>query len=892
MTYTTTTALKQYRIIFRLGIFLTLLNCTSLLQAQSGVQWSNSYGGSSNDIPSSVQATIDNGYIIAGQSASSDSLVSANYGKYDAWVVKINAAGELLWEKNYGGSSDDYALDIQTTSDSGYVMIGGSFSNNIDLSSNEGDSDIWVMKLGAEGESQWSKTFGGKGLDFGTSIQQTTDGGYILSACTGSGGDTDIPPGAGGNDILVIKLDTDGNMEWQKLYGGSRHDGPKKIIQTSDGGYLVGGNTWSTNGDITQNNGHSDALFLKLDETGAIEWSKSFGGVTTDRLNDFLENQDGDFVMTGTYSALDLVGNGFGGRYDENFWILKFDASGNQLWQQNYGGSKYDEAKSISTTSDGGYLIGGVANSANGDVPGNNGLKDLWVLKTNHLGEVDWSQSFGGQLNEEIVAVSNVGPDQYLLVAYSNSVFVDTLFENNGLEDWWVIKMGDANTSISVDLGEDLTLCANEEFYFDVSIPSCVCQYEWNDGSFDSQRTLSAFTTTTYSVTITDPNGFSVADEIVVNIVGPEISINTSDISCFGQNDGAIDLVPGANYSYLWEDGLTLEDRENLSAGTYLVTVTDDVGCSQLQIITINEPPAISLNETVTQISCYGEADGMINLNPSGGTGNFDYNWTNTSNPNVQDISGLSSGNYAVTVIDDNNCSTASSWNITQPDEISIGLIPSLTSCFDSEDGQVQINVNGGIGTLDYKWSNGAMTPNLTEVAAGTYTITVTDANLCEATKNVTISSPLEIEVDAIVTLASCSGNNDGSILTTVSGGIGNHQYIWNTGDTSPDLENIMAGTYTVTVSDDNMCQQVTEFVVSQNSDIEISSNISHLSCYDGNDGAININPSGGSGTYTYSWNTGDITQNINQLIAGDYIVTVSDPVSYTHLTLPTICSV
>ena len=868
-----------------------MLNFSFTLHAQSGVQWSNNYGGSSNDIPSSVQSTLDNGYIIAGQSASSDSMVAANYGKYDAWVVKLNASGGLLWEKNYGGTADDYALDIKVTSDDGYIMIGGSFSDNIDLSNNKGNSDIWVLKLEEDGTTQWSKNFGGKGVDFGTSIQQTTDGGYILTACTNSGGDIGLPAGAGGNDILVMKLASNGNMQWQKIYGGTRHDGPKKILQTADGGYLVGGNTWSTDGDISQSNGHSDALFLKLNETGEIEWSKNFGGVTTDRMNDFIENPSGDFVMTGTYSNLDLAGNGFGGRYDENFWILKFSPTGDLIWENNYGGSKYDEAKSITLTSDGGYLIGGVANSSDGNVPDNEGLKDLWVLKTNSTGQLDWSQSFGGQYNEEIVAMAHVGPDEYLLVGYSSSVYADTLFESNGLEDWWVLKMGDANTTISLNLGEDLTLCANEEFYFDISIPNCVCQYEWNDGSFDSQRTLSTYTTTTYSVTITDPNGFSISDEIIVNISEPEVIINTSEVSCYGQNDGAIDLVPSGNYTYLWDNEETIEDRENLSAGTYIVNITNDLGCSQQQVITITEPSAISLNETVTHISCYGNSDGMINLNPSGGTGSLDYNWTGVTNSTNQDISGLPVGNYAVTVVDDNNCTTASSWNISQPDEISIGMIPSLTSCFDSEDGQIQTNVNGGTGTLNYKWNNGATTPELSGVTAGTYTVTVSDANLCEATESVTIFAPLEIEVDAIIALASCSGNNDGSIITTATGGIGNYQYVWNTGLTSPDLENLMAGTYTVTISDDNMCQQITEFVVSQNSDIEVSSNVSHVSCYEGNDGAIDISPNGGSGSFSFIWNTGDTIQNINQLETGDYIVTVFDENNCQEIQLFTIDS-
>ena len=874
----TTSELLENRIAFRLiSTLLTLLIFTLILDAQSGVQWSTNYGGSSNDIPKTVQKTPDQGFIIAGQSASADSMVTSNYGGYDAWVVKINANGGLLWEKNFGGTSDEYILDIQVTTDDGYILIGGAFSEDNDLPGNNGNSDIWVLKLNQTGVKQWSKNFGGHGVDFGTSIQETIDGGFILTACTNSAGSENFPPGAGGNDILVMKLNASGDLQWQKIYGGSRHDGPKKILQTADGGYLVGGNTWSTNGDIIQSKGQSDVLFLKLDETGEIEWSKNFGGVTTDRMNDFIESSDGNFVMTGTYSEVDLTGSGFGGRYDENFWILKFNASGEQLWEKNYGGSKYDESNSIILTDDGGYLLGGVANSSDGDVADNVGLKDIWILKTDDQGDLQWSQSFGGEYNEEILSVLHVNTDEYLLVGYSSSVYVDTLFESNGLEDWFVMKLGDPDATFVVNLGADLTVCANEEFYFDVSVPNCNCQYVWNDGSNDSQRTLSTYITTTYSVTVTDDNGFSLSDQIVVNVSVPEVAINKTEADCYGQANGIIDLVPGGNYSYEWNDGVETEDRQSLTAGTYTVTITNDLGCFQQQIIEILEPPSIELNETVMQISCYGGADGMINLNPSGGIGTFDYSWTGTINSNDQDVFGLSVGTYSVVVTDDNNCTTASSWNISQPDQISIGLIPSLTSCFNSEDGQVQINVNGGTGSYDYLWSNGFVTPELTAVAPETYTVTVTDENMCTASESITVNSPVEIEVDAIIALASCFGNDDGSIITTVSGGVGDYQFHWNTNDTSPNLENLMAGTYTVTVTDDNMCEQIAEFVVSQNSTINVNSTISDVSCYEGTDGAIEILPTGGIGGFSFVWNTGDTTQNINQISAGDYTVTVMD---------------
>lgn len=272
-------------------IFLFFL--FSKIQAQPLIEWSEGLGGSKNDIPEVVYKTVDGDFIIAGLSASSDGAIDNNKGGTDLWVTKLDGNGNLVWEKNYGGSEDDFAMDLQPTLDGGYVMVGGSASANIDLTNNNGRTDLWVIKINAVGELQWSKSYGGSGVEMGTSIQTISDG-YILAGCTGSGGELGVSAGFGGNEFWVLKLDLDGDLVWEKTYGGKRHDAAKSILANSNDEFLIAGNTWSNDGDVSNNNGHSDAWIIKVDNVGTLLWEKTFGGDTPDRLNSLSKTNDGN----------------------------------------------------------------------------------------------------------------------------------------------------------------------------------------------------------------------------------------------------------------------------------------------------------------------------------------------------------------------------------------------------------------------------------------------------------------------------------------------------------------------------------------------------------------------------------------------------------------------
>jgi hypothetical protein len=298
----------------------------SLVEEEPYITWRKCLGGSDWDAVIPIQQTSDGGDIVAGVTSSNNGDVSGNHGAYDFWVVKLSSTGSLQWQKCLGGSGSDDAASIQQTSDGGYIVAGstrsndGDVSGNHDVSGNYGESDFWVVKLSSTGSLQWQKCFGGSNWDHAASIQQTSDGGYIVAGSTGSS-DGDVSGKHAGFDFWVVKLSSTGSLQWQKCLGGSGSDLAASIQQTSDGGYIVAGITSSNNGDVSGNHGAED------------------------------------------------------------FWVVKLSSTGSLQWQKCFGGSNWDRAYSIQQTSDGGYIVAGMTESNNGDVSGNHGESDIWVVK-------------------------------------------------------------------------------------------------------------------------------------------------------------------------------------------------------------------------------------------------------------------------------------------------------------------------------------------------------------------------------------------------------------------------------------------------------------------------------------------------------------------------------
>ena len=271
------------------------------------IEWQRSLGGSGEDVVySSIQQTSDDGFIVAGRSTSNDGDVSGAHGSSDYWVTKLDSSGNLLWQKTLGGMATDIAYSVQQTSDGGFIVAGHSTSSDGDvLSGNKGGFDQWITKLDASGNLLWENSMGGSADDHALDIQETSDGGFlVIGESQSSDGDV-LSGNKGGFDEWITKLDASGNLLWEKSFGGSADDGVRSARQTSDGGFIIAGRSASSDGDVLSGNkGGLDQWITKLDASGNLLWEKSFGGSADDNASSVQQTSDGGFIVAGySYSS-------------------------------------------------------------------------------------------------------------------------------------------------------------------------------------------------------------------------------------------------------------------------------------------------------------------------------------------------------------------------------------------------------------------------------------------------------------------------------------------------------------------------------------------------------------------------------------------------------------
>ncbi|MGB4665366.1 MAG: T9SS type A sorting domain-containing protein [Bacteroidales bacterium] len=285
------------------------------------IEWQKCLGGTAIDYANSIHHTSDGGFIVAGKTYSNDGDVSWNHGGFgDSWLVKLNSSGDIEWQKCLGGTDNDEAKSIQQTSDGGYIVASGTKSNDGDVSGNHGATDTWLVKLNSLGDILWQKCLGGTSDDYAYCIQQTSDGGFIVTGETGSN-DGDVSGYHEGGDFWVVKLNSSGDIEWQKCLGGTGWDWENSIQQTSDGGFIVAGSTYSNDGDVLGNHGATDYWVVKLNSLGDILWQKCLGGTIDDRACSIQQTSDGGFIVTGfTYSN---DGDVSGNHGYSDYWVVK-----------------------------------------------------------------------------------------------------------------------------------------------------------------------------------------------------------------------------------------------------------------------------------------------------------------------------------------------------------------------------------------------------------------------------------------------------------------------------------------------------------------------------------------------------------------------------------------
>jgi hypothetical protein len=348
------------------------------------LEWSKTFGGSENESAFKGIQTNDGGFALIGHSSSNNGDVSANKGNYDFWVVKLDINGNLIWEKSHGFSGSDQGFGILQTSDNGYLINGTldvSASNGGGNDKNfkkHAGGDYWAIKLDASGNKEWRNYYGGTFTDIAYDAVETNNDGFLLVGSSDSN-DVDISANKGSYDFWVVKIDTLGNLVWEKSYGGTEIDEAHSISKTTDGNYLIIGDSRSNNQDISNNKGAADIWLVKISPEGNLLWDKSFGGSNFDAGRSSFPTRDGGFLITG--SSRSQNGDFINNNGQNDAVIIKINSDGNIIWQKTVGGSQIDVTYGIAELNNGSIIAVGDTTSNDIDINGNKGFTDLLIIK-------------------------------------------------------------------------------------------------------------------------------------------------------------------------------------------------------------------------------------------------------------------------------------------------------------------------------------------------------------------------------------------------------------------------------------------------------------------------------------------------------------------------------
>ena len=448
-------------------MLLSLLNTLNVFSQD--ILWEKSLGGKDAEYLFDAIPTPDYGFILAGSSTSSKSgnKYDSNKGSLDYCIWKMNEKGDLEWQKTFGGSGIDILQNVKLTKDAGFILAGisNSTKDGDKREKNKGESDFWVLKLDAKGNEIWQKTIGGSSQENLETILQTSDGGYLLGGTSNSNkydnassvekdyfNKTDDC--RGGLDYWIIKLGAEGNIEWQKTYGGNYNDELRSIVVTKDGNYLVAGySNSSISGDKKEDSfGLGDYWVLMLNTKGNIIWQRTIGSKQDDNLSTVIQLNAGGFMLGGSSNSESSSLKEKGSSNGSDFWLVKIDDSGNILWENSYDYGKEDILTSIIENEDSSLLIGGYVKT---EIDHNNpasrqknktdkeGINDYIALKIDQKGEIFWEKSVGSKGEEVLKVAFETRDGGYLFAGTSKGNPSRDKESNIGDGDFWIVKVKD-----------------------------------------------------------------------------------------------------------------------------------------------------------------------------------------------------------------------------------------------------------------------------------------------------------------------------------------------------------------------------------------------------------------------------------------------------------------
>jgi hypothetical protein len=372
------------RLCFAIGYFsllCLLLSSITLVLGEESPIWNKTYGGISDDDCFSVLKANDGGYILAGDTA------SFGAGETDVWLIKTDINGNMEWNKTYGGTASD-DMQFMIADDDGYIIAGRTYSFG------EGDADLWLIKTDFNGNVIWNRTYGGPQTEWCWSIVKTSDNGYALLGRFNSYDE-------GNNDFWLIKTDSEGLLDWEKTIGDIGDERGRSLVNTADGGFLLLG--WTNSSGALG----IDFWLVKTDEYGNPQWNKTYGGEAGDRGKVIVKTEDNGYLIGGSTTSF--------GAGDNDVWLVRIDSAGNHIWNKTYGGQERETVESMLVTDDGGYAFVGYTYSFGA------GDQDVWFVKTDSAGNVQWNQTYGEAAYEGAHSLLRTDEGGYLLAGFSAS---------------------------------------------------------------------------------------------------------------------------------------------------------------------------------------------------------------------------------------------------------------------------------------------------------------------------------------------------------------------------------------------------------------------------------------------------------------------------------------
>ena len=735
----------HYRLFTPMALSFLLLYVSNL-QAQFTQNWNLFYGSNNFDELLSV-VEVSDGYVFGGSATSStmgDSPQTA--GSSDYWIYKTDFDGNIIWNYTYGGFGQDNLQNLIQTDDGGFVMCGFSISNAgaFKTENSRGGRDFWMVKVDADGLFMWDATLGGDQEDFPTRIIQAQDGSYFVGGWTQSlvSGEVSMPTRGGAFDCWLAHIDANGNFIRDYRLGGTNIDRMFDLYEFPNGDLLLCGLSSSNIGGEKSEDryGGDDIWVIRMNIDGSIDWDRTYGGAQNEQGRSIAIAPDGN-ILLGGFSDSGVSGNKTSpNKGNADYWLLKIDDAGNKIYDRSFGGALADEGIEIKVNEKDLIYIGGRSQSDMGGDKSEEGRGnwDYWLIIVDDIGNVFYDKTLGGDNIDLLKDFEILDSGGIVWAGFTASdTSGDITDVSNGANDNWVVVL-DCSLDQFLDIGDDEMICEFNTVQLSSNTGQLnVCSTIWNDGGTEIDRTFLIDADIDISVSVGDIYGCIAQDTVSYTIFdAPEFDLGTSTIGlCIGEDTLLTTGLDEMNNTFEWNDSSQDPQREVLIPGTYELTVTDMIGCTFADTVTIENFAQPSVDLGMDLVFCEGETMTLVVSDPGP---NYEWSVPNGNSPSL-DIT--TSGSYFVTVTNEDGCSSLDSVLVSVIALPPVELGPTQTIC---EDDFVGLDATSmGCASCSYLWDDMSVNP-MREVSPGfntTYTVVVTDnATMCSNTDQVTVN--------------------------------------------------------------------------------------------------------------------------------------------------------